>query len=89
MANEVYFRHYKQYDKAMYLFKEALASKNNDPTKYKEDSIESLSIWSNIAEMKVVQGAYEEAFSCFRKALDHIKPGISIAAIVSSPLLNW
>lgn len=85
MANEVYFRHYRNYDKAMSLFKEALACINKDNTKYKEDSIESLSIWSNMAEVNAQKGLYDTAFRYFRRALDYIKPGISIAEIVSSP----
>lgn len=85
MASEVYFRHYRQYEKALALFKEALACTNKDTTKFKEDSIESLSIWSAMAEVNVQQGQYDKAFTCFRRALDYVKPGISIAEIVSSP----
>jgi CHAT domain-containing protein len=85
MATEVYFRHYRNYNKAMSLFKQALACINKDNTKYKEDSIESLSILSNMGEVYVQKGLYDSAFSCFRRALNYIKPGISIAEIVSSP----
>lgn len=85
MATEVYFKHYRNYDKAMSLFKEALACINKDSLKYKYDSIESLSIWSTMGEVNVQKGQYDKAFSCFRRALDHIKPGISIAEIISSP----
>ncbi|AXY73469.1 CHAT domain-containing protein [Paraflavitalea soli] len=85
MATEVYFKHYRNYDKAMSLYKEGLACINIDTLKFKEDSIESLSIWSSMAEVNVQKGQYDKAFACFRKALDHIKPGISIAQIISSP----
>lgn len=85
LATEVYFKHYRNYDKAMSLFKEALASINKDKLKYKDDSIESLSIWSTMAEVNVQKGHYDKAFVCFRRALDYIKPGISIAEIISSP----
>lgn len=85
MATEVYFKHYRNYDKAMSLFKEALACVNKDSLKYKYDSIESLSIWSAMGEVNVERGQFDKAFACFRQALDHVKPGISIAEIVSSP----
>jgi CHAT domain-containing protein len=85
MATEVYFKHYRDYDRSISLFKEALACINKDKQKYKDDSIESLSIWSTMAEVNAQKGQYDKAFACFRRALDHIKPGISIAEIISSP----
>lgn len=85
LASEVYFKQYRNYGKALSLFREALTYINTDNTKYKEDSAESLNIWSNMAEVYVEQGMYETAFKCFRKALDYIRPGISMAEIVNSP----
>lgn len=85
MANEVYFRQYRQYDKALSLFREALTCVNTDKSKYKEDSIESLNIWSNIAEIYVQKGMYDSAFTCFRRALNHITPGAGVEQLVNSP----
>lgn len=85
LAGEIYFKHQRNYDKALAMFNKALGCINKDTTKYKEDSIESLSIWSNMAEIYVQKGMYEAAFRSFRRALDHIRPGISIAEIVNSP----
>ncbi|MDF2188231.1 CHAT domain-containing protein [Paraflavitalea sp. CAU 1676] len=85
MANEVYFRHYQQYDKAMAMFREALALKNTDKAKQKVDAFESLNILSNMGELYARQGNFDQAFVCYRKALDHIQPGITTAEIVSSP----
>jgi CHAT domain-containing protein len=85
MAHEAYFKHYKAYDKAISLFRKALRCVNKDPSLFKADSIESLSILSNMAEVYVEQGLYDSAFRCFGQAMDYIKPGISIAEIVNSP----
>ncbi|NII26962.1 CHAT domain-containing protein [Pseudoflavitalea sp. X16] len=85
MANEVYFRQYRQYDKALPLFREALTYKNTDTSKFKEDSIESLNIWSNMAEIYVQKGSYDTAFKCFGRALDHIRQGAGVEQLVNSP----
>ncbi|MBO9561548.1 MAG: CHAT domain-containing protein [Niastella sp.] len=85
MASEVYFRHYKNYKKALSLFREALAHDNTDSSYFTVDSAESMNIWANMAEVYVQQGMYDTAFRCFRKALDFIRPGISMAEIVNSP----
>lgn len=89
MANEIYFRQFRQYDKALSLFRQALNYINTDQSKYKEDSIESLNIWSNMAEIYAQRGAYDTAFACFRKALDCISPGAGIEQIVNSPTADF
>lgn len=85
MATEVYFRQYRNCDKALSLLKEALACINRESHYNQADSAESLSIWSNMAEVYVWRGMYDNAFKCFRKALDFIRPGITMAEIVNSP----
>ena len=85
LASEVYFKQHRNYGKALSLFREALTYTNTDTTIRKEDSAESLNIWSNMAEVYMEQGMYDTAFKCFRKALDHIGPGISMEEIVNSP----
>lgn len=85
LATEMYFRHLKQYDKALATFKTALSYVNKDPDLYKDDSVESVSIWTHMGELYAAQGQYDQAQRCFQRALDHIRPGITAAEIVRSP----
>ncbi|WP_276482755.1 CHAT domain-containing protein [Paraflavitalea pollutisoli] len=85
LATEIYFRHLKQYDQALAIFKTALSTINKDPGLYKADSVESVNIWSNMGELYTQQGQFGQAQSCFSRALDHIHPGITAAEIVRTP----
>lgn len=85
LATEIYFRHLKQYDQALALFNAALSTVNKDPGLYKADSVESVNIWSNMGELYAQQGQFDQAQTCFRRALDQIRPGITAAEIVRTP----
>lgn len=85
MALEIYYKKYRDYDKALLVFKQALQSINRNHQFDKEDSLESMNIWSNMAEVYADKGMFEDAFRGFRNAWDFIRPGATMKEVVNSP----
>jgi CHAT domain-containing protein len=85
MARGVYYQQYRAYEKALSLYREALQTVNHDTRYEKEDSLESMNIWSNMAEVYVAKGMFEEAFRCFHKAWEFIGPGANRQQMVNRP----
>jgi CHAT domain-containing protein len=86
LGQDVYFDHFHDWDRALEYFREALAWGNKDQYKTKEDSIESLSILTNMANVFIQKSQYDSAFKYFQLAFDQIKPGITEADILEMPV---
>jgi CHAT domain-containing protein len=73
----VYFRNDKDYDRALYYYNKALTIVNRDRSQLELNSVETLNILCNIANVYVQKELYDSAFIYFQLALNQIKPGIS------------
>ncbi|MGZ5192077.1 MAG: tetratricopeptide repeat protein, partial [Flavisolibacter sp.] len=80
----IYFNHFKDSDKALYYYRNALKLVNKDESDNKDDAFENLSIMANIANVYVRKGLYDSAFHYFDHALNQIKPGINESTILES-----
>ncbi len=85
IGSEIYFKHYKDADKALFNFQKALSYVNNERSRDLSDVFESLSSLANIANVYVQKGLYDSAFWYFQLAFDQIKPGINETDIGDSP----
>ena len=83
---EVWFRHYKNTDKALEYYTRALKYKVDESQYRVLNSLESLRILNRIANVYVLRGNYEEAFRYIQLAFDQIKPGISEVDVLQRPL---
>ena len=72
----VYFRNDKDYDRAIYYYKKALAIVNRDDSHAELNSIETLDMLCDMGNAYVEKGIYDSAFLYYQLALDQIKPGI-------------
>jgi tetratricopeptide (TPR) repeat protein len=79
---EIYYKHFKNYDSALYCFKRALKIKNKDESLRDDDAFETLSILSNIANVQVQKGNYDLAFHYFQLALNQITPGMNESGMI-------
>jgi CHAT domain-containing protein len=79
---EIYYKHFKNYDSALYCFKKALKIKNKDKSLRDDDAFETLSILSNIANVQVQKGNYDLAFHYFQLALNQITPGMNESGMI-------
>jgi CHAT domain-containing protein len=75
IAYKIYYSHLQEGDKALYYYRKALAHINNDQSQEKDDAMESLNIFANIANVYVQKGAFDTAFRYFQLAFDKIMPG--------------
>ena len=82
----IYFKHFKDADKALYYYRKALALKIKDPSQALLNSIETLNILDDIADVYVMTKQFDSAFHYFRKAYDQIGPGIDEMGILHIPL---
>ncbi|MGK2861546.1 MAG: CHAT domain-containing protein, partial [Chitinophagaceae bacterium] len=85
IGSEIYFKHYKDADKALFSYQKALNYVNNERSRDMSDVFESLSSLANIANVYVQKGLYDSAFRYFQLAFDQIKPGINETDIGNSP----
>jgi CHAT domain-containing protein len=72
----VYFKHYRDNEKALFYLKNALAYTNRNKFLSKVDSFESMNILGYIANVYVQQELYDSASVYFQLAFNQIKPGI-------------
>ncbi len=79
---EIYFKYLNDKDKALQFFKKALDYPV--PHKDKEDSVETLSIYSRIGNVFLNDGKYDIALQYFQKAFDQIETGINESALLQS-----
>src|SRR5690606_11463769 len=73
----IYFKHYKRFDEAINIYREALHLLNTIKNPTALEVFESLNIYGNIANAFVQQGRYDSAFKNFQRAFDQIRPGIT------------
>ena len=82
----IYFRHFKDGDKALAYYRKALQYVVNKNEWGKEDTTETLNIFTLIANVFVQKGYYDSAYHYFQLAFDQIKPGTSEKdVLLSSP----
>ena len=77
LAYYVYFKHFKNYRKAINTYKQALQylrGNDSDDDGYSNDM---LNIYSNIGRAFAEEGSYDSAFYYFRLAFDQIRPGFN------------
>ncbi len=84
LAYNVYFKHYRDYEKAKIIYKKALQYSNGNPETRRHDSFETLNILANIANVFVYQKQYDSASTYFQLAFDQIKPGFNEREILKS-----
>lgn len=83
---DIYFKHYNDSDKALFYFRRGLSFTSKKTTESSLDSIESLNILANIANVYVKKGLYDSAFKYFQLAFDQLKPGVDESGILHSSL---
>jgi len=87
MGYEVWFKHYKNPEKALQYYTMALNYKVTDSSTYRVlNYLESLSILNRIANVYVLKGKFTEAFRYIQLAFDQIKPGITETELLQSSL---
>jgi hypothetical protein len=86
LGYELWFKHYKNLDKALEYYRRALQYKVNDNKNHVLNSLESLSILDRIANVYVLKGKYDDAFRYIQLAFDQIKPGITETEVLHSSL---
>jgi CHAT domain-containing protein len=75
IASAIYFNHFSDWDKALYYYRNALTYKNTNAELAKTDIIESLNIYTNMANVFVQKGLFDSAFIYFHLAFDQLGPG--------------
>ena len=80
----IYFKHYKDYRKALFYYKKALAFNGGHVKAV--DPLESLNELVNIANLYTRQGLYDSAMIYFQYAFDQVKPGLDESMIMQSNL---
>lgn len=85
LGYDIYFKHYKNADKALQCYTRALNYKVNDEHLVL-NSLESLSILNRIANVYVLKGKYDDALKYMQLAFDQIKRGISETDLLHSSL---
>jgi len=83
IGEQVYFNYYKDYDKALLYYKKALLCTNSDNSWQREDAVESLSIYGNIANVFVQKKLFDSAFLYFNLAFNQIKKGTDVSVILN------
>jgi len=86
LGYEVYFKHYRNINKALEYYRMALNYKVDQDEYRILNSLESLSILNRIANVYVVKGKYSDALKYIQLAFDQIKPGISETDVLHSSL---
>ena len=86
IGKELYFRIFNDLDKAFDYYTKALAFVIDDTSENQLNSIETLSILNNIANVYVRRGDYNSAHKYFQLAFDQIKPGIREQDLLYSTL---
>lgn len=84
MGNSIYFKHLRDYNKALFYYKKALDF-NPGPEKV-TDSSESLAEYLNIANLFSHQSLYDSAMVYFQHAFDQVKPGLNESKLMHGDL---
>lgn len=84
----IYFKHYKNFDKAIIVYRKALQLLSTIKSPNAVKIFESLNIYGNIAYAFVQQGKYDSAFKYFQKAFDQIRPGITEKEILQTTWID-
>jgi CHAT domain-containing protein len=72
----IYFDHFNDDQAALFYFRKALSYTGRDKDEHgKKDTIESLDIMTNIANIYIQKGQYDSAFKYFQFAFDQFKRG--------------
>jgi CHAT domain-containing protein len=83
---EIYYKHYRDWDKALFNYKKALSYVNKDILSERADVYETLNTLANMANIYVQKEMYDSAARYFQLAFDQIKPGSSEKDIAQSSL---
>ena len=86
LGYDIYFRHFKDNDKALSCYRQGLSYINTDKTLLKEDAAEILNTYSNIAKVYVAQKQFDTAFAWFRRAFDQVNPGATETSILHASI---
>ena len=81
---EIYFKHFKDDDKALGYYRLALTYINKDKSLALKDTIESLNIFNRIANVYVNKKNFDSAFKYFQKSFDHIQQNSNETNIISA-----
>ncbi len=80
----IYFKRFKDGDKAFAYYKKAFTFINKDKSRNTANVFESLDIFSNIGNIYVEKGIYDSAYHYYQLAFDQIKPGTNENEILHS-----
>jgi len=86
IGDYIFFRHEKNYDKAMWYYQRALNFTEKNVVPDRADSVVSLSVCRDIANLFVYKGHYDVAFKYFTMAFGFIRPGADERDILSISL---
>ena len=81
---EIYFKHFKDYDKALSFYHSALKFINKDKSLQLKDTIESLNIYNHIANVYVNKKYFDSAFKYFQKSFDQMRQNSNETNIISA-----
>ncbi|MEO6915440.1 MAG: CHAT domain-containing tetratricopeptide repeat protein [Chitinophagaceae bacterium] len=76
LAYNIYFKALHDYPKAIDIFRQALALRNNDRTYEESQRLESLNLLCNIASAHLERNKFDSASTYFQLAFNEIRPGI-------------
>ncbi len=82
LGNNIYFRHFRQYDSALYCYRTALSIQNIDKSLELKVPVEDMGICNNIANVYVEKKQFDSAFVYFDIAFGKIQPGLSEKTIL-------
>jgi tetratricopeptide (TPR) repeat protein len=73
VGHDVYFNYFKDGDRALNCYRNALACCNKDKARSKKEIMESLNIFAGMANVHVQKGDFDSAFSYYQLAIDQVK----------------
>lgn len=77
LGREVYFNYYHDNVKALQCYRKALSFYNSDNYLVLSDNIESLNIYTNIAELFLARNLFDTAFHYYELAFSQVMPGLT------------
>src|SRR5258706_3580792 len=77
IASEIYLKHFNNGDKALACYKRALAYTSKEVPGNMKDRMESLDIFTAMANIYVQKGLFDMAFRHFQFAFDQVRPAIN------------
>jgi len=85
LGYSLYFKYYRDWDKALSTYRAAINCVNKDVSQIKLDSMESLNILDNIANVFVQKSMYDSAYYYYQLAFNQMKQGTNETKILNSP----